>query len=146
MFCEHHGVFDGEGKQKTWLITSSNQTFPFHSCINWCSFFLFDNIVIVVKQPHVDFGMKVLGADIMSIPGLYRFVQVPIFLHSKIGCCECECLQFFNFSVLLLQETIKKQVAILYLWPQTLQIPVLDPSMHVYHPIYNTTSSILSFL
>ena len=27
-------------------------------------------------QPHVDFGLKVLGADLMSIPGLYRFVQV----------------------------------------------------------------------
>ena len=27
-------------------------------------------------QPHVDFGMKILGGDIMSIPGLYRFVQV----------------------------------------------------------------------
>lgn len=27
-------------------------------------------------QPHVDFGIKVSGGDIMSIPGLYRFVQV----------------------------------------------------------------------
>lgn len=27
-------------------------------------------------QPHVDFGIKILGGDIMSIPGLYRFVQV----------------------------------------------------------------------
>ncbi|XP_057472115.1 synaptotagmin-3-like isoform X1 [Actinidia eriantha] len=61
----------------------------------------FANIVVsLMDKPHVDFGMKVLGGDIMSIPGLYRFVQ----------------------------ETIKKQVAILYLWPQTLEIPVLDAS------------------
>uniref|UniRef100_A0A2N9F2A2 C2 domain-containing protein n=1 Tax=Fagus sylvatica TaxID=28930 RepID=A0A2N9F2A2_FAGSY len=52
-------------------------------------------------QPHVDFGMKILGGDIMSIPGLYRFVQ----------------------------ETIKKQIASLYLWPQTLEIPILDASI-----------------
>ncbi|XP_061999820.1 synaptotagmin-3-like isoform X3 [Rosa rugosa] len=47
-----------------------------------------------------DFGMSILGGDIMSIPGLYHFVQ----------------------------ETIKKQVADLYLWPQTLEIPILDVS------------------
>lgn len=29
-------------------------------------------------QPHIDFGMNVLGCDIMSIPGLYRPVQVPL--------------------------------------------------------------------
>lgn len=27
-------------------------------------------------QPHVDFGLKLLGADLMAIPGLYVFVQV----------------------------------------------------------------------
>ncbi|VVA12227.1 PREDICTED: synaptotagmin-3 [Prunus dulcis] len=61
----------------------------------------FANIVVsLMEKPHVDFGMKILGGDIMSIPGLYHFVQ----------------------------ETIKKQVASLYLWPQTLEIPVLDIS------------------
>ncbi|KAF5947382.1 hypothetical protein HYC85_013339 [Camellia sinensis] len=65
------------------------------------SFPCFANIVVsLMEKPHVDFGMKVLGGDIMSIPGLYRFVQ----------------------------ETIKKQVANLYLWPQTLEIPILDGS------------------
>lgn len=29
-------------------------------------------------QPHVDFGLKLFGADLMSIPGLYRFVQVQL--------------------------------------------------------------------
>ncbi|CAI0394252.1 unnamed protein product [Linum tenue] len=61
----------------------------------------FANIVVsLMERPHVDFGLRILGGDVMSIPGLYRFVQ----------------------------ETIKKQVASMYLWPQTLEIPVLDPS------------------
>ncbi|KAK9913216.1 hypothetical protein M0R45_037039 [Rubus argutus] len=61
----------------------------------------FANIVVsLMEKPHVDFGMKILGGDIMSIPGLYHFVQ----------------------------ETIKKQVADLYLWPQTLEIPIPDVS------------------
>ncbi|KAJ7970449.1 synaptotagmin-3 [Quillaja saponaria] len=61
----------------------------------------FTNIVVsLMEKPHVDFGMKIFGGDIMSIPGLYRFVQ----------------------------ETIKKQVASLYYWPQALEIPILDSS------------------
>ncbi|MFS7937492.1 putative C2 domain, synaptotagmin-like mitochondrial-lipid-binding domain, C2 domain superfamily [Helianthus anomalus] len=56
--------------------------------------------VSLMDKPHVDFGLKLLGADLMSIPGLYRFVQ----------------------------ETIKDQVANMYLWPKTLVVPVLDPS------------------
>ncbi|XP_019451085.1 PREDICTED: synaptotagmin-3-like [Lupinus angustifolius] len=57
-------------------------------------------VVSLMEKPHVDFGMKISGGDIMAIPGLYGFVQ----------------------------ETIKKQVASLYLWPQTLEIPILDES------------------
>ncbi|PON67979.1 Synaptotagmin-like mitochondrial-lipid-binding domain containing protein [Trema orientale] len=65
------------------------------------SFPCFSNIVVsLMEKPYVDFGLEILGGDIMSIPGLYRFVQ----------------------------ETIKRQVASLYLWPQTLEIPILDPS------------------
>lgn len=30
----------------------------------------------ITLQPHVDFGLRLFGADLMSIPGLYRFVQV----------------------------------------------------------------------
>ncbi|CAH9077233.1 unnamed protein product [Cuscuta europaea] len=62
----------------------------------------FANIVIsLMKKPHIDFGFKVLGGDFMAIPGLYRFIQ----------------------------ETIKKQVANLYHWPQVLEIPVLSPTV-----------------
>ncbi|XP_015877200.3 synaptotagmin-3 isoform X1 [Ziziphus jujuba] len=65
------------------------------------SFPCFANIAVcLMEKPHVDFGMKVLGGDLMSIPGLYRFIQ----------------------------ETIKRQIARLYLWPQTLEIPILDAS------------------
>ncbi|XP_071934891.1 synaptotagmin-3-like isoform X1 [Coffea arabica] len=61
----------------------------------------FTNIVVsLMEKPQVDFGLKVLGGDIMSIPGLYRYVQ----------------------------ETIKKQVSSLYLWPRFLEIPILDAS------------------
>ncbi|KAI3957365.1 hypothetical protein MKW98_003086 [Papaver atlanticum] len=62
----------------------------------------FSNIeVSLMEKPHVDFGLKLLGCDLMAIPGLYRYVQ----------------------------ETIRKQVANLYLWPQTLEIPILDSSV-----------------
>ncbi|KAI3458968.1 hypothetical protein Pfo_015631 [Paulownia fortunei] len=61
----------------------------------------FANIVVsLMEKPYIDFGMNVLGGDIMSVPGLYRYVQ----------------------------ERIKKEVAILYLWPKSLEIPVLDAS------------------
>ncbi|KAH7668984.1 C2 domain-containing protein [Dioscorea alata] len=61
----------------------------------------FANIFVsLMEKPHVDFGLKLFGADIMSIPGLYRFIQ----------------------------ETIKSQVASLYLWPRTLDVQILDPS------------------
>lgn len=31
-------------------------------------------------QPHVDFGFRLLGGDVMAIPGFYQYVQVNIFL------------------------------------------------------------------
>ncbi|GMI86996.1 synaptotagmin 3 [Hibiscus trionum] len=56
--------------------------------------------VSLLEKPDVDFGMNILGGDIMAIPGLYQYVQ----------------------------KTIKRQVASLYIWPQTLEIPILDPA------------------
>ncbi|KAK9048610.1 hypothetical protein SSX86_032425 [Deinandra increscens subsp. villosa] len=64
-------------------------------------------LVSLMDKPHVDFGLKLLGADLMSIPGLYRFVQ----------------------------ETIKDQVANMYLWPKTLVVPVLDPAKAMKRPV-----------
>jgi Ca2+-dependent lipid-binding protein len=55
---------------------------------------------MLVLQPHVDFGLKLLGADVMAIPVLYKFVQ----------------------------ETIMDQVASMFLWPKTLEVPIMDPS------------------
>ncbi|PIN08527.1 hypothetical protein CDL12_18900 [Handroanthus impetiginosus] len=61
----------------------------------------FANIVVsLMEKPYIDFGVNILGGDIMSIPGLYRYVQ----------------------------ETIKKEVASLYLWPKSIEIPILDAS------------------
>lgn len=72
------------------------------------SFPCFCNIFVsLMEKPHVDFGLKLLGADLMAIPGLYRFVQ----------------------------ETIKDQVANLYLWPRTLEVPILDPAKALRKPV-----------
>uniref|UniRef100_A0ACD5ZEF0 Uncharacterized protein n=2 Tax=Avena sativa TaxID=4498 RepID=A0ACD5ZEF0_AVESA len=63
------------------------------------SFPCFANLCVsLVEKPHVDFGFKLLGGDVMAIPGLYRFVQ----------------------------EQIAKQIAILYHWPKVIEIPILD--------------------
>ncbi|KAF3434698.1 hypothetical protein FNV43_RR21783 [Rhamnella rubrinervis] len=63
--------------------------------------------VSLMEKPHVDFGLKLAGADLMSIPGLYRFVQ----------------------------ELIKDQVANMYLWPKTLEVQILDPSKAFKRPV-----------
>ncbi|KAL5129287.1 Synaptotagmin-2 [Glycine soja] len=57
--------------------------------------------------PHVDFGLKLLGADAMSIPGLYRIVQ----------------------------EIIKDQVAKMYLWPKALEVQIMDPTKAMKVPV-----------
>ncbi|XP_065637156.1 synaptotagmin-3 isoform X2 [Quercus suber] len=57
--------------------------------------------VSLMEKPHLDFGLNLLGGDVMAIPGVYQYVQ----------------------------DTIKKQVASLYLWPQTFEIPILDGSV-----------------
>ncbi|XP_057440446.1 synaptotagmin-2-like [Lotus japonicus] len=68
----------------------------------------FANIYVsLMEKPHVDFGLKLIGADLMSIPGLYRFVQ----------------------------ELIKDQVANMYLWPKTLEVQVLDPTKALRKPV-----------
>ncbi|XP_058215567.1 synaptotagmin-1-like [Rhododendron vialii] len=63
--------------------------------------------VSLMEKPHVDFGLKLFGADLMSIPGLYRFVQ----------------------------ELIKDQVASMYLWPRTLEVPIMDPTKAMKRPV-----------
>ncbi|KAI3930783.1 hypothetical protein MKX01_037229 [Papaver californicum] len=64
-------------------------------------------LVSLMEKPHVDFGIKLLGADVMSIPGLYRFAQ----------------------------ELIKDQVANMYLWPKTLEVPIMDPAKAAKRPV-----------
>ncbi|TVU08588.1 hypothetical protein EJB05_41997 [Eragrostis curvula] len=63
------------------------------------SFPCFANLCVsLMEKPCIDFGLKLLGGDVMAIPGLYRFVQ----------------------------DQISKQIAILYHWPKVIQIPILD--------------------
>ncbi|KAL3648719.1 hypothetical protein CASFOL_005122 [Castilleja foliolosa] len=57
--------------------------------------------VSLMEKPKIDFGLRVMGGDIMSIPGLYHIVQ----------------------------EIVARQVAKLYLWPQTYEIDILDDSL-----------------
>uniref|UniRef100_A0A7N0TBL3 Uncharacterized protein n=1 Tax=Kalanchoe fedtschenkoi TaxID=63787 RepID=A0A7N0TBL3_KALFE len=64
-------------------------------------------LVSLMDKPHIDFGLKVVGGDLMSIPGLYRFVQ----------------------------EFIKEQVANMYLWPRTLEVPIMDPTKAMRRPV-----------
>lgn len=63
--------------------------------------------VSLMEKPHVDFGLKLLGADAMSIPGLYRIVQ----------------------------EIIKDQVAKMYLWPKALEVKIMDPTKAMKMPV-----------
>ncbi|KAF5207932.1 Synaptotagmin-2 [Thalictrum thalictroides] len=64
-------------------------------------------LVSLMDKPHVDFGLKLLGADVMSIPGLYSFAQ----------------------------ELIKDQVANMYLWPKTLEVVIMDPAKAQKRPV-----------
>lgn len=63
--------------------------------------------VSLMEKPHVDFGLKLLGADLMAIPGLYVFVQ----------------------------EIIKTQVANMYLWPKILEVQIMDPAKAQKKPV-----------
>ncbi|XP_068639958.1 synaptotagmin-1-like [Aristolochia californica] len=63
--------------------------------------------VSLMEKPHVDFGLKLLGADVMSIPGLYSMVQ----------------------------EIIKDQVGNMYLWPKALEVPIMDPAKAARRPV-----------
>ncbi|KAF7829559.1 synaptotagmin-2-like isoform X1 [Senna tora] len=72
------------------------------------SFPCFSNVFVsLTEKPHVDFGLKVLGADVMSIPGLYRFVQ----------------------------ERIKDQVAEMCLWPKAQKVQIMDQKMAMKVPV-----------
>ncbi|MCO5601508.1 hypothetical protein L7F22_055629 [Adiantum nelumboides] len=68
------------------------------------SFPCFSKIVVtLMEKPHIDFGLKLLGGDLMAIPGLYGLVQ----------------------------DLIKEEIAKLYLWPRSLEIAILDEAKGV---------------
>ncbi|CAN0906209.1 SYT2 [Linum grandiflorum] len=76
----------------------------------------FANIYVsLMEKPHVDFGLKLLGADVMSIPGVYGLVQ----------------------------DIVREQVARMYLWPKTLTVPILDPSKAMRKPVGILTAKVV---
>jgi len=63
------------------------------------SFPCFANLCVsLMEKPHIDFRLKLLGGDIMAIPGLYRYIQ----------------------------DQISNQISVLYHWPKVIHIPILD--------------------
>ncbi|CAK9190310.1 unnamed protein product [Sphagnum troendelagicum] len=64
-------------------------------------------VVSLMERPYVDFGLKLLGGDLMAIPGVYGFVQ----------------------------DFIKDQVSQLYMWPKALEIPVIDDPSAAKKPV-----------
>ncbi|KAH7444352.1 hypothetical protein KP509_02G074800 [Ceratopteris richardii] len=65
------------------------------------SFPCFSKIAIsIMEKPHIDFGLKLLGGDLMAIPILYGYVQ----------------------------DMIKKEIGKLYLWPKIFHLVLLDES------------------
>lgn len=63
--------------------------------------------VCLMEKPHVDFGLKVLGGDLMAIPILYQFVQ----------------------------DTIAEEITNLYHWPNVLEIPILENASEATRPV-----------
>ncbi|XP_072986888.1 synaptotagmin-3-like isoform X1 [Typha latifolia] len=65
------------------------------------SFPCFSNLSIsLMEKPFFDCGFKLLGGDIMAIPGLYQFIQ----------------------------DRVAAEISILYHWPKVLEVPILDDS------------------
>ncbi|KAL0426406.1 UNVERIFIED_CONTAM: Synaptotagmin-3 [Sesamum latifolium] len=95
------------------------------------------DILFARLQPKIDFGLRVMGGDIMSIPGLYQLVQVPFRTFSLLpSSSPGPCLSIQTVVSMTLgspmymkREVIAKQVAKLYLWPQTYDLDILDSSI-----------------
>lgn len=96
--------------------------------LSFIGFSFFLQLTPIILQPHVDFGLKLLGADLMSIPGLYNFVQVKFLVH--LITCIFMVLESI-FPLPFLQDLIKDQVANMYLWPKTLDVQILDIAKYV---------------
>ncbi|KAG9145376.1 hypothetical protein Leryth_008298 [Lithospermum erythrorhizon] len=58
-------------------------------------------VASLIEKPTLDFGLKILGGDVMAIPGLYHYIQ----------------------------ETIKTEIMKMFMWPKFLDIPMLDESL-----------------
>ncbi|CAI6010520.1 unnamed protein product [Closterium sp. NIES-65] len=85
--------------------------------------------VSFMDKPQVDFGLKVVGLDVMAIPGLYTYVQVSVEL---AGCFTFEgpqSLKVVGLAVMAIpglytyvQKTIGNVAASMYMWPKVLEV------------------------
>ena len=51
------------------------------------SLMYFSDKYVLYLQPHLDFGLNLLGGDVMAIPGVYQYVQVLCLLGFKSAIC-----------------------------------------------------------
>lgn len=90
LFCEHIGVFDGESKSNA-CIYNVRKKFKHLNFMDICQIgrvsiknrgdeSYLQKVFATCIQPQVDFGLKVMGGDLMAIPGLYQFIQVRLSL------------------------------------------------------------------
>ncbi|KVI05026.1 hypothetical protein Ccrd_016665, partial [Cynara cardunculus var. scolymus] len=105
------------------------------------SFPCFSNVVVsLMDKPHIDFGMKVLGGDLMSIPGLYRLVQKPVgVLHVKVlratklmkmdilGLSDPYVKLKLSGEMLPSKKTTIKKKTLNPVWNETFKLVVKDP-------------------
>ncbi|KAM7260516.1 hypothetical protein ACFE04_011189 [Oxalis oulophora] len=75
------------------------------------SFPCFANIYVsLMENPHVDFGLKVIGADVMSIPGLYRFVQLRNTSYKEFEKVLAIILGIMSAAIILAEATLLPSV------------------------------------
>ena len=56
--------------------------------LSFCSYLMyFSDKYVLYVQPHLDFGLNLLGGDVMAIPGVYQYVQVLCLLGFKSAIC-----------------------------------------------------------
>ncbi|KAG6518782.1 hypothetical protein ZIOFF_022263 [Zingiber officinale] len=82
------------------------------------------NVTVVVKAFGLKATAQVLDLQVFAIPRITLKPLVPNF--------PC----FAKILVSLMEkETIKKQVASMYLWPKTLEVPIMDPTKALKKPV-----------
>ena len=81
------------------------------------SLMYFSDKYVLYLQPHLDFGLNLLGGDVMAIPGVYQYVQVLCLLGFKSAICfnvlYDDLLYYGLMSCLLTAQSITNDTVIL---------------------------------